>query len=473
MKEKNLIEIRLNKRFKSEQNRVVNSNNYLFQKNNKNNNENDNSNESDTKPSPVHHKTHLPVRSDNLFLFQSHYKSKKPSIIDSSVNSMNTSINRNQNNNPESPNLLYPSIYINNNEFSDSNFIHSLNPSNESLLNDKILKIKENILRRERKYTLFCEDKKLKAKMKQNEIKRKNEKRKIKVKLYKILVNESQICQDFEKKNEVFNLKVMNYLNSKTFINNQKLLNNNLHFSKNELNRTNNPYMHLFKMSQLQQNLITPKDILNNLNESERKLFLDEPKFYIKGNSHLLNMINSSSSKTLTQKLQEEEIIEKIKKHSKNKSDVISYKKKFDEKYFNTTDDKKTEGNIENLEVTHKKMINTILKTDLEQKWINYEKDKKLNLFIKNAIKNCELKIQDGKIRDSFEENRNFHKSFDKNIYYYHKQSMIDRNFKRLCKEKDFHKKKNNIPSHKNSSDKIINDFTSRIQQINKAKSQK
>ena len=480
MYKKDHIAIRLNKRLKSVENPYENVNNYLSRTDKNNNNEN-NDKETDSKPSPVRHKTNFPARGDNLFLFQNRYKSKKPSIIDSSPNSLNSSsikseknttifntdINQN-NKKKESSKILFPSVYNNNNGFRGNSFLNSLYSSNKSLVDDKIAKTKENILKHEIKFSTFCEDKLLKARIKQEEIKRKNQKRKIKVKLYKILVNEPQVCQDFEKKNEVFNLKVMSYLNSKSFINNRKLFNNDFHFSKNELNRTNSPYTHLVNISRLQQNLITFKDITNYLNENEKKLFLDEPKFYIKSSSHLFNIINNTTNKSLTQKIQEEEIIEQAKKHGKNKSDII--KKKFEENYFNLKKDKKAEGNIENIEKEHKKMINTILKNDLEQKWTNLDKNKKRDMLVKNEIKNCELKILHGKIRDSFEKNKNFRKSFDKNVYYYHKQSMIDRNLKRLCKEKDFREKKFGKNNHKNSSEKVINDIISKIQKINKTK---
>ena len=108
--------------------------------------------------------------------------------------------------------------------------------------NDKITKIKEKIDKKNMEIQKFLTQKKLfKKKLKENE-EIKNEKKDLKIKMYKLINKNGKVCQNFIKKNQNYNIRFINYYNNNDFIKSKRLFNNNFHFSKNELSKAHDPF---------------------------------------------------------------------------------------------------------------------------------------------------------------------------------------------------------------------------------------
>ena len=97
--------------------------------------------------------------------------------------------------------------------------------------------------------------------------------------MYNIINKKGQICQTFLKKNDNFNLKFFNYLNSKYFIKCKKDFSEKIHFSKNDLNKAHDPFKQYLTTYSITKNSITLKDIFDSLNSSDKKIIEKEPIF--------------------------------------------------------------------------------------------------------------------------------------------------------------------------------------------------
>ena len=106
----------------------------------------------------------------------------------------------------------------------------------------KILKIKEKIDKKNKDIQKFLTEKKLYKKQLKEHEESEKEKKELKIKMCKIINRNGLLCQNFVKKNESYNAKFINYINSKDYINRKTLYSDNFHFSKNELNKSHDPF---------------------------------------------------------------------------------------------------------------------------------------------------------------------------------------------------------------------------------------
>ena len=135
---------------------------------------------------------------------------------------------------------------------------------------DKILKIKNRIDKKNKDIQKFLTLKKLHKKQMKEHKELEKEKKELKIKMYKIINRNGKLCQNFIKKNESYNLRFINYLNSKDYINCKKLYSDNFHFSKNELNKGHDPFKQYLETDLLSKNTINIKDFFNSLNIKDK-----------------------------------------------------------------------------------------------------------------------------------------------------------------------------------------------------------
>ena len=98
--------------------------------------------------------------------------------------------------------------------------------------------------------------------------------------MYNIINKRGQVCPHFIKKNDNFNLRFINYLNSKHYIKSKKIYSDNFHFSKNELNKAHNPYKQYLTTYSISKNSIDINDIFNSLKNKDKKIIEKEPNYF-------------------------------------------------------------------------------------------------------------------------------------------------------------------------------------------------
>ena len=329
--------------------------------------------------------------------------------------------------------------------------------NNKKILNKKIIKKKENkknviegFKSKKNFVNMQMVDKymrKLKEKMKRT-----------KFKLFKIVINnEKGQCHSFERKNNHFNYRLHNYLNSYSFFEKNKNFHRKFHYSKNDLNLGYDFRKHYIKPNNPEQNIkLTSNLVLKLLNDEDKKLIYSDPYFFLKDNKYLYKLTNTKF-KSLLYRLKEEE---EAKNQLNGNSDTGIKESESSEK----NNSKKEIPTVENqppkiinnkhktltrnktcddeMKYYNKKYINKIINEDLNKRL--KEKKKNRNDKVEKEMINTVTKLNTYKKKDYiFESNNNYFKSFnektDENFF---KNFSLKKNKERLKREELFHKQR-------------------------------
>lgn len=305
------------------------------------------------------------------------------------------------------------------------------------------------------------------------------EKRNIKIKMYKLIKKNGQMCQSFEKKNESFNLKFKNYFNSKHYINSKRLYNTNFRFSKNELNMGHDLYKQYLSTYTITKNSLNLKDVFNSLDPKEKKIIEKEPDYFFRDNN-IFEIISDLEKKPLYTTLNEEEEVENMVKNNSTKKQIELYKEKNDiinQKLDEYMSKNKTEHDHEHIDdkrgidsshLFFKETIK-IVKEKLDERL--KPKTKTINEIINDELKICERNTIDKNNVEKLLNNKKYNLTYNKRIDFVTKLKSLKNNKKRLYKEKLFHKnKKTNTVRTEDSGDNFMNVWKKQIHDLYSSK---
>lgn len=314
-----------------------------------------------------------------------------------------------------------------------------------------------------------------KLKMNAHLIKLKEKMKKTKFKLYKIIINNrKQTCGSFERKNDIFNGKLYNYLKSTSFYEKNKKFHRVFHFGKHDLNLGHDFTNHYVEPYNKQKNTkLTSKYVLRLLNEEDKKLIHSDPFFFLKDNKYLYKLTNTKY-RSLPYLLREEEKLkesnntldeDKKDKNNHNSDDNLNKSKRTKKenqkkilkinankkkmKKSQTTDDIKFV--YDGILFYNKKYIDKIINDDLNKRLKENSKKKKGE--IEKEMRDTIIKLNNYKKKDYiFESNNNFYKTFhEKTSSNYFKPYYLKKNSERLLKERHFQEKRNEQYSNDNA----------------------
>ena len=197
------------------------------------------------------------------------------------------------------------------------------------LENEKISKIIQKINKKSEDFKKFLERKKSLRKQKDENEESYKERKNLKLKMFKIIGKKGEVCQNFIKKNENFNVRFINYLNSKDYIKSKKLFSENFHFSKNDLNKAHDPYKQYLTTYSISKNSVNINDIFNALNNKDKLIIEKEPNYFFRNNV-ILEEFKDLEKKPLFTTIREEEEIKKMIKNKISKTEIEKYKEKND-----------------------------------------------------------------------------------------------------------------------------------------------
>ena len=336
----------------------------------------------------------------------------------------------------------------------DSYLNYYNNPTNnKKILSKKIIKKKENkkdVIEEFKSKKNFVNmqmmDKhmrKLKEKMKRT-----------KFKLFKIIINnEKGQCHSFERKNNHFNYRLHNYLNSDSFFEKNKKFHRKFHYSKNDLNLCHDFRKHYIKPNNPEENTkLTSNLVLRLLNEEDKKMIYSDPYFFLKDNKYLYKITNTKF-KSLLYRLKEEEAknqlngnldteIKESESSEKNKSKKeIPKLENIPPKIINNKPKTLARNRTVDNEMNYynKKYIDKIINADLNKRL--KEKKKSRNDKVEKEMIKTVTKLNTYKKKDYiFESNNNYFRSFnEKTNENFFKNYSLKKNNERLKREELFH----------------------------------
>ena len=354
-----------------------------------------------------------------------------------------------------------------------------LNKKYKILEKEKILQIEEKLKEKYDKYQKFLSEKELLQRQKIENEKIKSEKRNIKIKMYKLIQKKGQLCQSFEKKNDSFNLRFVNYLNSNHYINSKKIYNSHFRFSKNDLNKAHNPYNHYLKTFDLSENSINLNDIFNSFNNKDKKIIEKEPEYFFKDNK-FLEILNDLKNKPLVKTLREEEEIEKMKKNKISNREIDEYiakndiinQKVLEYSHKNKSHSIHKDSSIKNNDETDNNMsylfnkdtLQTI-KNELDMRLKPRKKD--IREIFNKELTNCERTLNKKNLVKLIKnKNKNLNFVFNKRITFLTRIKSLDNNKKKLDKEELFKTRRRKINDIDGEDDNYINRMKSKISNV-------
>ena len=338
------------------------------------------------------------------------------------------------------------------------------------LESQKILKTQEKIDKKNEKFQKFLERKKILEKQKNENEEIKNERQNLKIKMYRILNKKGQICSNFIKKNDNFNLRFINYLNSKHYIKSNKIYSDNFHFSKNDLSQAHDPYKQYLTTYKISKNSTDINDIFNSLKNKDKKIIEKEPNYFFRNNK-VLEEFKDLEKKPLITTIREEEEIQNMILNKVPKKEIEKYKGKKDIvnqriiEYNNKINNDKIDKSEDVPLLVNPNTIKIIKKEfDIKLKARGKKKNYDIN---HNVLNNVELNIAQNNL-NIFEDNKNFNNTYNnKNIKFDNKIKLIDNNNKRLYREELFHiKRKKRIIDTVEEGDKHLNNIKNKIMGI-------
>ena len=311
--------------------------------------------------------------------------------------------------------------------------------------------------------------------------KMKEKMKRTKFKLFKIVINnEKGKCLSFERKNNHFNDRLHNYLNSYSFFEKNKNYHRNFHFSKSDLNLGHDFKKHYIKPYNPKQNTkLTSNLVLELLNEEDKKMIYSDPYFFLKDNKYLYKLTNTKF-KSLLYRLQEEEknnlnnnlnteIKESETNENANKKEILKLgnqsSKTINIKTKNLTRNRNEE---DGMKFYNKKYIDKIINEDLNRRL--KEKHKNRNEKVEKEMINTVAKLNTYKKKDYiFESNNNYFKSFnEKTNENFFKSFSLNKNKDRLIREDLFHKQRFKQNTNDNEEQDIILKYQKILESIYK-----
>ena len=288
----------------------------------------------------------------------------------------------------------------NNNKTSYSKFsfekrLKQANENKKNIFNTKIinleneLKEKEEVLKANK-----IEIKKLNKKYYEDN-KRLKEIRDLKLKVHNLIKeHHSHICNNYQNKIRFFNMRMLEYLNGKTFINQQIQFHKYFRFDLGDYESHSRQKM-MTDINDIKKNTLYEEQLDFNkcFTEKEKKIIMRDVSYFIKDESKFKNL-SFLTKKTLTQKLNEED-----KKHKKKINE--NGKKKFnlkENKQCFSEGNRKKRKYILNEENQEKNVLNN-LRIELNKeiyKNINEKlKEEKRIKKLDNDFKNLQKKISE------------------------------------------------------------------------------
>ena len=302
---------------------------------------------------------------------------------------------------------------------------------------------------------------------KHNEFEQKEDLKKIKLKLHLIMSkNKYPVCNHYEKNNNDFNFKFMEYLNSSRYMAIKKQFQNNFHFNKNDLNKAHDPFEQMIDLSEFSIGVYKISDIFKQLNENEKKNILLDPYYFIKDRNYYKSL-NSIKIKSLMNTLNEEEEEEenirkkKLSLEKNKKSNFIDGRKERKFKKFPLNNQKKYLSEKQKIEIKTNKKLNRIFSAKLKK---NNTSDNlfesEINSMKKKLILIGQEKYDEGFYEKNIKDNKYFLKEKNKRDY------LIKMNKKRIDKE-ELYKENNNKERNQNSgNDFYLRDYMIKLKDL-------
>ena len=286
-----------------------------------------------------------------------------------------------------------------------------------------------------------------------NENNKKFKIKEIKIKMIKLFKeNKDNICEKFERKNEIFNQKLKNYFESEKFIKNKILEQNNFSPNKKECSSSHNLLSFYIENKKENKNEDDISKIYDNsLTDKEKKFILKSPeKFMFYKKINLLKKLNITQNITLKERLNKEELIENLKAKShrtikknmhKNAKNIIK------QKFYNNKCD-----------IYDENKINKELKMKRSQSQLIKDANKK------RILDNIDIMIK----KNSFYKNKKKHKIEFKKYnfalnYYMKREFLLNKNKERLIKEYCFH---NLEKTNKDNEDLLLKQIITKYHSI-------
>ena len=160
--------------------------------------------------------------------------------------------------------------------------------------------------------------------------------RKLRMKLHKLInLKKSNLCSQFDCKNDIFNRKVNDYFQSERYINRNINYHQTFHFSQHDLGEAHDKYSMIIDLNcdkeyiKQQQKLIK-KEFNKNFTEKEKKKIILDPDYFI-SNKKTCSKLGIFKNMNLLERLNEEENSHNKKKQNNRTQQYKRNKKRFDQ----------------------------------------------------------------------------------------------------------------------------------------------
>ena len=276
----------------------------------------------------------------------------------------------------------------------------------------------------------------------------------LKFKVNRILKENSlNICDTFERRNDLFNIKLKNYLDSDKYLNGKKLESDNLDQNKKGFSSSHNLLNYYYEslVNKKSNEEIKAYSLINNLSDDERKMVYINPKYFsIDKNKILVDKLKIDVNETLKDRLLKEEKSNSVNNYSlikeENKAYINNNIKRIYKQNLNYKD------KLYNEKKVNKKMIeyhhNNLIKSLSKNKFIEF-----VNSGIKNYYKQYYSSLHNKNMKlNNYQEGDYDYKMFNYPLEFkMTKEFHLNKNNSRIKKEKNFMLNKNKI-SNKNQT---------------------
>ena len=278
----------------------------------------------------------------------------------------------------------------------------------------------------------------------------------LKFKLNRILKKNSlNICDTYEKRNDLFNIKLKNYLNSDRYLKGKELESDNLNQNKKGFSSSHNLLNYYYKslIDKKSNEEIKAYSLINNLSDDERQLMYSNPKYFsIDKNKIIADKLQIPINESLKDRLLKEEKSYGLKNYNSFKEENKTYInnnnniKRIYKQNFNHKD------KLYNEKKVNKKMIeyhhNNLIKRLSKNKFREF-----VNSGIKDYYKQYYSTLHNKTMRlNHYQDGDYNYKMFNYPLdFKMTKEFQLNNNYFRIKKEKNFMLNKNKI-SNKNQA---------------------
>ena len=278
----------------------------------------------------------------------------------------------------------------------------------------------------------------------------------LKFKINRILKKNSlNICDTYEKRNDLFNIKLKNYLNSDRYLKGKELESDNLNQNKKGFSSSHNLLNYYYKslIDKKSNEEIKAYSLINNLSDDERQLMYSNPKYFsIDKNKIIADKLQIPINESLKDRLLKEEKSYGLKNYNSFKEENKTYInnnnniKRIYKQNFNHKD------KLYNEKKVNKKMIeyhhNNLIKRLSKNKFREF-----VNSGIKDYYKQYYSTLHNKTMRlNHYQDGDYNYKMFNYPLdFKMTKEFQLNNNYFRIKKEKNFMLNKNKI-SNKNQA---------------------